>query len=446
MAMALFALVSSSLIGVITSATASDSLARQRTIALELAQQQVEYIRQLNYTDAGTQSGNPPGAVLASQSKQVMGLWYTLDTRIAYVDDAIPTSFETYANYKRIRIVVSRATDGKELARVTTYLSSATRAPFGGINNAIVNVTVQDVALAVPLPGAVVHLWDGPSPHASDTTNETGLVTFPALTANPETGSQSYYDLLATLSGYQQLKEDTPPGTVPSGTGTGPANAGHVQLDASQTVNTTIRLYRPCSISVEIKDESTGLPYLGAVTVTISSARGSEAFTTTNGYLSLDDTDTLAGEPIVPGLNYTVEVDTAGHRHGELTDSVPDDYLNGDRSTNFVVTLRAAVPPHLSTVTVHVRRIRSSTASCWNSTEYISAATVTINDPAIPYTQTLTTNSNGQAVFSSVQYYEPNGTYDISAKKYISNRWREGALDDQPVDGATEAFCVPILY
>ncbi|MGZ4384351.1 MAG: type IV pilus modification PilV family protein, partial [Gaiellaceae bacterium] len=192
-ALALFGIVAASMVTVLTSATSADGRSRQRSIALELAQQQVEYIRQLNYTNAGTQSGNPPGNVLPTQSKQVSGLWYTLTTRIRYVNDPVATSIATFANYKQVRVTVTRATDGVRLARVTTYLASPTRAKSGGLNNGVINVTTRDYLTQALLGDAQVNLtktWNA-GYHAGDTTNSDpgdpsfGQASFAALEETP---------------------------------------------------------------------------------------------------------------------------------------------------------------------------------------------------------------------------------------------------------------------
>ena len=196
-AIAIFGVVSTSVIGVLTSATAADGRARQKTIALELAQQQVEYVRQLSYADVCAASGNPscPSGVTgiaSSQTKQVMGLNYKLATSIRWVTDATPTGAATAANYKRVRVTVSRVSDNKQLARIYSYVSNPSRAALGGINNAIINVNVVDNGFLAtsspstpPVQGAQVDLWDGPRPHSSDTTDETGLVTFANLPPTP---------------------------------------------------------------------------------------------------------------------------------------------------------------------------------------------------------------------------------------------------------------------
>ncbi len=436
-AIAIFGMVSTALIGVLTSATAADGLARQRSIALELAQQQIEYIRQLNYRDAGIAEGNPGGVVQATQTKWVTGLRYTLTTRIKYVNDPIPASYIASANYKQVRVVVARASDGKELARVSTYLSSPTRLYSGGLNNGLINVTTQDYVTLEPLGGAQIHLsktWDA-SFSAGDITDTAtgtpafGQVTFAGLEETPTDATPGYYDVEASLANYVVLRDDQPPDDP-----TDPASAAHLALARNGTTNTTIRLYRPCTIDVQVKDENTGEDYTGTATVTISSPRGSEQFSADSaGHVS---TDTIDGDPIVPGDDYAIDVDTPDYRHGQATGlAVPDSYPN-DLSSSFDVWLGGVVPPEPATLTITVRRY-----SCYGNT--VSHATVRIvwlinpSDPTHNFTAT--TNWQGRVVITGV----PLDTYDIRAQRSSWHSTLYGALPDQQVTG-NASYCVPI--
>jgi Tfp pilus assembly protein PilV len=441
LAIVIFGIVSTSTIGVLTSATAADGNSRQRSIALELAQQQVEYIRQLNYMNAGVVGGNPGGVVQAVQSKWVTGLRYTLTTRIKYVTDPIPASYVSSANYKQVRVIVARASDDKELARVQTYVSSPTRAYSGGLNNGLINVTTQDYWTHDLLGNVQIQLtktWDG-SFSAGDITDPTtglpsfGQVTFQGLEETPASPTPGYYDVTAALSGYATLSEDLPPSDP-----TDPATAGHLALARNGTTNTTIRLYHPCTITVHVIDGNNP-PQLytdGQATVTISSPRGSQQFQTTNGIV---ETDTLFGEQIVPGTDYQVDVATTTPyvRHVVLPGlPVPINYAGGDYTSLLEVTLPAYVPPQIANVTVTVRK-----TSCPYGTLQSSATVkiVWLDDPSDSgHNFTGTTNSSGVKVFTGV----PLETYDIRATKG-SHPTLSGALPNTVISGDV-SLCVSI--
>ena len=328
-AMTLFLVVAAGVGTVLTSAIASHGLARERTLAQEHAQEQIEELRRLPYDQLGTTSGNPPGVVTATEPIAITGLVGTLNTQIKFVNDPTPNSYSSTAHYKRVTVTVRRDRDSKQLMRAVTYVAPPTGAPFGGITNAAINTSVTDVALNTPVSGATVDLATGPSAPRSDVTDATGLIAFTGLTANPTSGPQSFYDLSVTAPGYETLEEDK-----------SPAAAARVQLDPGETFDTTIRVYQPVTINVTLKDSS-GNPYTGPATVHVGSSRGAEAFPVSGGTLAVTQ---LGGEPLVPGLQYSVGARaslTSPTRElfsQALTKLVPDAYPT-DLDTSYVLTL-----------------------------------------------------------------------------------------------------------
>lgn len=418
-AISIFGIASTSLIAVLTSATAADGLSRQRSIALELAQQEVEYVRQLSYSNVGIVGGNPPGVIVATQQKVVAGLTYTLTTRIRWVNDPIASSFVTYANYKQVRVTITRKSDNKQLARVYTYLSSSTRAPYGGVNNAIINVNTQDYALKTALQNVAVSLYDGPE-NTNDVTDETGLVTFPALTPNPTSGNTSYYDISAYLSAsYQTLREDIGPASPSPTLG---ATAAHIQVAPSQTVTTTIYLYQPVTFCIQILN-SDGSAYSNSATVDIgqnlssssSLLRSADEFSLSTpapgscpsyggnpSYLIVTGNtaliDDLGSEPLIPGVAYEVGVRTPvgcttscsyAEAHAQLGQS--DGYPN-TLSKTFSVTLPSSPT---ATISCKVTVKNGSGSTVQNARVDVSNWA---SSPNIYFTGT--TNSSGAYTFS----------------------------------------------
>jgi prepilin-type N-terminal cleavage/methylation domain-containing protein len=437
-AIAIFGIVSTALIGVLTSATAADGLSREKTIALELAQQQVEYIRQLNYKDVGLADGNPGGVVSGTESKRVVGLWYTLTTTIRYVNDPIPAGYRDTANYKRVRVAVTRASDTKTLASVSTYVSSSNPLATGGLNNALINVTTQDFWTHTVLGGAQIHLaktWDG-SFSAGDTTDPTtGAATFEGLEETPAGATPGYYDVTASLIGYVTLPEDQPPADS-----TDPNNNGHLSLARGGTTNTTIRLYQPSTITVNVFDTDLDHPFTGQGTVTIASSRGSQAFDL-NGTGTIS-TDSLYGDPVIPGSDYSVNVDTTDNRHAVSTGlTVPLNYPSV-LSATFSLTLPAVVIPQYTPVTVTVKKTSCKTGTVQKS------ATVSIvwpTDPSDPgYNFTGSTNSSGVAGPPSFFTAVPVDTYNITAKYTSGHTTLQGTLANQAVSTTNHTFCVAI--
>jgi type II secretory pathway pseudopilin PulG len=375
MSLTLLATVMAPLIGVLMAAGVTQSLSRERTLAQQTAVAQVESIRALPYASVGTVDGNPPGTVPATRRVGLTGLVADVLTRVSYVNDPTPTAYVTNADYKKVTVTVLRSSDTKLLAKETTYVAPPGRAPYAGVNDAIVRAQVIDYVLNTPVAGATVTLGTGPSAPRNDATDAGGIALFPALTANPATGSQSYYDITTSLLGYQTLRDDI-----------SPAAAAHSRVAPGQTFTTVLRVYRPATISIALRDAA-GSPYAGASTVTVASARAAQAFPVTGGSLTVTQ---IGGEPVVPGLRYTVAAQTPSSLYAPaVAQPVPTTYPT-DLSSSFALSF-GATPLATQTLTVKVQS--SSGAALGNARVDVTAG------PASVYL-TGTSDATGTATFA----------------------------------------------
>lgn len=382
-ALVLFVAVAAAVAQLLGSAIVHHGIAKERTVAQQAAQDQLESIRELDYDDVGVVAGNPPGTIVASKSVTLSGVKLTVVTQVSYVADPTPTSYATYANYKKVTVTVRRQRDSHLLARQVTYVAPPSRAPYGGLNYAIVNVQVVDVGNATPIEDANVQLVStNPSVNRNDTTDPTGTATFAALDANP---SASYYhDITASKTGYVTLKDDL-----------SPAAAAHVSLAPSQTFNTAIRLYKPATIYVLLKNLD-GTTFTGDASVVISSSRGSETFAYSGGLLTVTS---IAGEQVVPALQYTVAATVGATVLSPVTKYVPTDYPT-DLTSQFTLT----VTPH-GDVKVTVTQDSAPAVG----------ATVTLAGGPDSISVVGTADANGEVLFTGV----PAGSgYTVSATRY----------------------------
>ena len=102
MAMAMFAVVSAPLVGVLLASVAQQKSSHERTLAAETAQSAIESVRSLPYDSVGVANGNPAGTIAATMPASqlgVQGLDATVNTKISYMDDAPSTSYRTRADY-----------------------------------------------------------------------------------------------------------------------------------------------------------------------------------------------------------------------------------------------------------------------------------------------------------------------------------------------------------
>jgi type II secretory pathway pseudopilin PulG len=367
-AVVLFAVVAAALANVLVSAINAKAISRDRTVAQEAVMAEIEAVRRLPYDSVGVTSGNPPGVLQATKTVIDSGVPLTVTIAVSFVNDPLPTSYVTGANYKKVTVTVSNS-DGKQLIKETTYVAPPARAPFGGINLGIVNVQVVDYANNTPVEGATVGLTLGPSAPRSDATDNAGSVTFPALTPNPS--GASFYDISVSKAGYVVLADDL-----------SPATAAHVSLSPSQTFNTAIRIYLPATINVKL-DDGDGADWTGPASVTVSSSRGSETFVITGDSLTLTDVD---GEPIVPSLEYTVSASSGFLSTPAVIQYVPDDYPS-DLESDFLLTF-----PDAGSFQLTVYQLGAPKAG----------VTVTLTGGPGGITATGTTDVNGVITFSGI--------------------------------------------
>src|SRR4051812_35309891 len=217
MAMVLLVMVGTSLSGLLASAVANYGTARERTLSEQLVQDEIEAIRRTPFSQVGLPNGNPscapcPSFMVASRPVVVTGLRATMNLQISYVDDQTPNSYRTYANYKKVVVTVVRSSDSKQLMKEVTYLSAAAK---NAATESVITALIFDYYNNTPLQGATVNLGTGPSAPRTDITDASGKAIFPALTANPTSGAQAYYDLTVSPPfGYTMLKDDLPPNSV----------------------------------------------------------------------------------------------------------------------------------------------------------------------------------------------------------------------------------------
>lgn len=96
-----------------------------------------------------------------------------------------------------------------------------------------------------------------------------------------------------------------------------------MQLTAGQLFTTAVRIFKPATINVDLRN-SAGGQFAGTATVTVNSSRGAETFSTSVGTLTLTR---VAGSSIVPSLEYTIgATDGLTQFARAVAKAVPDNY------------------------------------------------------------------------------------------------------------------------
>lgn len=387
-AMALFAIVITPIGGIMTATLSAQAGSKERTLAQQAAQSAIEEIRGMPYDDVGLTSWNPAGRLSGAKTISLQGLKATMSTAITYVNDPVSPAYATYADYKKVILTITRSRDGRQLAREVTYVAP----PVGTGNARIIKVQVVDYALRTAVEGATVALGAGPSAPRMDRTDATGAVIFPDLIPNPATGSQAYYDITVGATGYQTLRDDLPP-----------ASQAHTRIVAGQTFTTVLQVYRPATIFLQVRNTN-GSPYSGTAPVTVSSPRGTQTFNVTGGSATVTQ---VAGEPVVPGIQYTVTTAANSQFAGIANQTVPTNYPV-DLTSTFPLTLQT-----YSTRTLIVRVQRTNGNA-------VSGAGVVVRAGPVPVYLTGTTTSTGRVTFTVPA--GPGYTADVTST-YGTGTW-----------------------
>jgi hypothetical protein len=403
-ASAIFLVVATAVVDVLSSSTHSTALTKQKTLAEQGVSNQVEKIRSMDYSAVGTTSGNPSGSIQPSVTftglnGESLGVPATLTTKITYQSANVPGSAGTNADQKKVVVKVVRTSDSTVLAEATTVLAPTQRPSQ---TSATIQATVVDYGSSKVVPNVQVNLSTGPSAPRSDTTDSAGTVSFSGLTPNPTSGSQAYYDLsVVPPTGYVALSDTTSPNA-----------AAHVQLSPTQWWSTSLDVYQPVTITVQLQNADL-TPYTGTATVQVTSSRGTGTFAYTGSPLTITTLSPPSGELLVPNLSYALQVTASGYQTVNDSGTVP---ANGALdyptvlSRTFTETMNAVVIPP-ATLDVNVKAKKSSGSGNVNCPN--ASVTVTGGPDSVNVTQTA--DSSGVASFSLT----PGSGYAIFAQSTL---------------------------
>ncbi len=171
---------------------------RRNTVATNLANEQLELLRNLPYANLGTLNGNPAGNLPAEQNQTVDNITYNIQTYISYIDDPYDGVFPTdlySADYKRARIEV--CWEGLSCPRPAVLISdfSSTTVETGA-GTGVMQIFVQD-ANTQPVSNARVTITrSDPAVNIEGFTNSDGELVEPML--DPSTNN---YHVSASKTG-----------------------------------------------------------------------------------------------------------------------------------------------------------------------------------------------------------------------------------------------------
>jgi type II secretory pathway pseudopilin PulG len=280
---------------------------RVDSVAHEIATSQMDAAHRMSYEELGVVAGNPPGVIPALQTRTVQGIRYRVATEVRYVDDPALGQPRNLVNYKRVTVRVAPQTaDGKEVTQTTVVAPPAIGAVAG---KAAAFVTVVDVMTGEPVPGATVTIDGSTSPARSDVTDDLGRVVFAGLEPSAaDPGDPQYaYRLSVAKSGYATQRDSLPA-------------VAKQHLAATQTWTTTLKVFKPATVVVNLRDAVTGQPVTEMAEVTLTSPPPSSARATATGTTGGFTFTQIDGEAIEPS-NSAYQVDVLADAYEPVTRS-----------------------------------------------------------------------------------------------------------------------------
>jgi len=175
---------------------------KARTGALALAQERMEYIRSLSYSDVGTLGGVPAGNITQTESVSLNGVSYIRRTVILYVDDpkdgeGVNDENGIITDYKQVKVTLSWSTQSG--ARSTNLISRVS--PPGieqEVPGGVLRVTVLDASVS-PVASADVRIINDSTDPVIDTTVLTNTQGVAMLVGAPEATD---YEIVVSKTGY----------------------------------------------------------------------------------------------------------------------------------------------------------------------------------------------------------------------------------------------------
>ncbi len=160
MTLAIFAIIAAGVLGAYSALTRSIKTAREKTALASLADNYMEIVKNMPYSQVGTLNGNPHGNLpdyVNAISAKMESFTYKIYYEVTYVDDSadgtVPTDAEG-ADYKQVKMFVQNTTTGK----ITYFATNVVPKGLEGTLNAGALLIKVYNANGQPVPGASVHI------------------------------------------------------------------------------------------------------------------------------------------------------------------------------------------------------------------------------------------------------------------------------------------------
>ncbi len=313
------------------------SEAKLATIASNLAQARVEELRSLDYEDIGFPLGVPEGILVASETVTAQSIDFIVTTDVKYFgsinpgEDVVPQGGDGVEglpdmgiDYKEVTVTVGHHSGAVKPIVMQTIMAPPNIAAHEGKANVIVELIKEEPVTKPPSAVGypqVVLVKDTAFYPFLGTPGQTQL--FAGVPAS-ESGATDYYyyaRLGATQTSYEAAGWRIHPTDID-------VETDRAHMGPTETATVPLRIYRPAEIVVELFDDTTLLPIVTDIDLTI------DYDGTIHGFTELDPEWTgtgftiteLNGVPVVPG-SYDMTATALGYSLETKFDVVvPEDY------------------------------------------------------------------------------------------------------------------------
>ena len=346
-----------------------------KTDAQQLATARMEKVRLLDYAQIGTVSGNPPGII---PSVEFVGD-YTVVTKVSYVDDPAAGGYNTYRDYKRVKITVIVTQSGKTIAVEETKIAP----PTGPLTDkGVLKLTVLESGPNSTLEGVTVQLSGVAGGTRTDETDQNGQVVFADLPPNPSPAAQ--YVITASKTGYIVDPADVAP--MPNAL---------VRIAATSVVERVIHLSKPLGVRVTLRNASGGTLFTAPTPVQIATQDGlTWGQQTVSGGTYLGTT--FGSLPVIAGKSYlfsaNVKIGTTFYFGKSVSYTAP---VNGTNASAL------NVPPIVMTPYSAASTVGTVTISVVRNGLPVTGALVRMLGGPVPVFMVASTPTTGTVVFNA---------------------------------------------
>lgn len=193
----------------LTGAMSNVNESRMRTGALALANEKIEIIRNLPYSQIGTVDGIIGGPILQYEEVQKNNYIYSVNTEVRYLDDATDGVFPDdliNTDYKQVFIEVGWGNEGKNIALSSVFVPEGMEADVGG-GTLSVNVLDSSGTPVSAVSIEIQSLDDNPPINYHTGTDDLGNLILPGVPAQN-------YRLYLSKNDYENVRTyPNPPGS-----------------------------------------------------------------------------------------------------------------------------------------------------------------------------------------------------------------------------------------